>query len=80
MAVGANHWPKHCPATVRADRYHHDGLKILVADAFVVETVSTPKFPANREKKREFCRTRLLGTYLKANTRAHSEACREIPH
>jgi hypothetical protein len=27
----------------------------LVADAVVVEPVSTPQFPANREKNREFC-------------------------
>ena len=28
----------------------------VVADAVVVELVSTAKFPANREKNREFCR------------------------
>ena len=28
----------------------------MVADAVVVEPVSTAKFPANREKNREFCR------------------------
>jgi hypothetical protein len=32
-------------------------LKILVADAVQVEPVSTAKFPANREKNREFYRT-----------------------
>jgi hypothetical protein len=29
-------------------------LKALVADAVAVELVSTPEFPANREKNREF--------------------------
>jgi hypothetical protein len=29
-------------------------LKLLVADAVAVEPVSTTKFPANREKSREF--------------------------
>jgi hypothetical protein len=28
----------------------------VVADAVAVEPVSTPKFPANREKNREFCK------------------------
>ena len=30
------------------------GLILLVADAVVVEPVSTPQFPANREKNRDF--------------------------
>jgi hypothetical protein len=45
-----------------------------------IEPVSTVKFPANREINREFRRIRLLGTILKADTRANSEACSEIPY
>jgi len=52
----------------------------MVADAVQVEPVSTPGFPANREINREFCRIRLLGAILKADTRANSEACSEIPY
>jgi hypothetical protein len=32
------------------------------------------------EISREFCGIRLLGAVLKANTRANSEACSEIPY
>jgi hypothetical protein len=35
-------------------------LKLLVADAVLVEPVSTPKFPANREINREFRQIRSL--------------------
>ena len=52
----------------------------MVADAVLVEPVSAPKFPANREINREFRQIRLLGAILPADTRANSEACREIPY
>jgi hypothetical protein len=52
----------------------------VVADAVQVEPVSTAKFPANREKNREFRRIRPLGAILKADTRVDSEACSEIPY
>ena len=51
----------------------------MVADAVPFEPVSTLKFPANREKNREFRQIRALGTILKADTRANSKACCEIP-
>jgi hypothetical protein len=51
-----------------------------VADAVAVEPVSTLKFPANREINREFHRIRLIDAILKADTRAKSEACSEIPY
>jgi hypothetical protein len=51
-----------------------------VADAVTIEPVSTAKFPANREKNREFSRIRPLSAILKADTRANLEACSEIPH
>src|SRR6185437_4546067 len=44
-------------------------LIALVADAVVIEPVSAPKFPANREKNREFCKSRALGA-LKTVTNA----------
>ncbi|MGC1623208.1 MAG: hypothetical protein WA759_10480 [Pseudolabrys sp.] len=51
-----------------------------MVDAVTYEPVSTPKFPANREKNREFRQIRPLCEILKADTRANSEACREIPY
>ena len=51
-----------------------------MADAVVVEPVSTPKFPANREINREFCQIRTLCEILKANTRANSKAFSQIPY
>jgi hypothetical protein len=44
-----------------ADQYHRNILKLLVADAVLVEPLSTPKFPANREKNREFRNIAALG-------------------
>ena len=52
----------------------------VVADAVAFEPVSTLKFPANREKNREFHRIHALGAILKADTRANSDACSEIPY
>jgi len=55
-------------------------LKILVADAVIVEPVSTPKFPANRDINREFRQIRLLCEILNADTRAISKAFSQIPY
>ena len=52
----------------------------MVADTVQVEPVSTAKFPANREKNREFRRIRPLGAILKADTRADSKAFSQIPY
>jgi hypothetical protein len=52
----------------------------LVAGAVACEPVSTLKFPANREKNREFSQIRALGTILKAATRANSKVSSEIPY
>jgi hypothetical protein len=52
----------------------------VVADAVVVEPVSTPEFPANREINREFRRICPLYETLKANTRAISKTFRKIPY
>ena len=52
----------------------------MVADAVQVEPVSTSKFPANREINREFHQIGSLGAILKADTRANSEVCSEIPY
>jgi hypothetical protein len=49
MAAGANHWPKHWPATVPADRYHHNTLISLVADAVLVEPVFKADTRANSD-------------------------------
>jgi hypothetical protein len=52
----------------------------VVADAVAVEPVSTPKFPANREINREFCRIHPLCEILNADTRAISKAFGRIPY
>jgi len=52
----------------------------VVADAVLVEPVSSPKFTANREKNREFCQIRPLCKILKAATRENSGASSEIPY
>jgi hypothetical protein len=61
-----------------------DMLKILVADAVIVEPVSTPKFPANRDINRdinrEFRQIRSLCEILNADTRAISKAFSQIPY
>jgi hypothetical protein len=55
-------------------------LKILVADAVIVEPVSTPKFPANRDINREFRQIRSLCEILNTDTRAISKAFSQIPY
>jgi hypothetical protein len=57
-----------------------DMLKILVVDAVLVEPVSTPKFPANRDINREFRQIRSLCEILNADTRAISKAFGQIPY
>jgi hypothetical protein len=49
-----------------------------MADAVTCEPVSTAKFPANREKNREYHQIRPLYEILKADTRANSMVCSEI--
>ena len=49
-----------------------------MADAVVVELVSTRKFPTNREINREFHQIRSLCEILKANTRTISKAFSQI--
>jgi hypothetical protein len=80
MAGAANHWPKHWPVIVRADRYHHNALKILVVGAVGCEPVSIAKFPANREKNREFRGICPLDAILKTDKPVNSEACSDIPY
>ncbi|MFI4961684.1 MAG: hypothetical protein ACHP82_09565 [Hyphomicrobiales bacterium] len=57
-----------------------DMLKILVVDVVIVEPVSTPKFPANRDINREFRQIRSLCEILNADTRAISKAFGQIPY
>jgi hypothetical protein len=52
----------------------------VVADAVTYEPVSIRKFPANREKNREFRQIRPLYEILKADTRANSKVSSEIPY
>ena len=52
--------------------------EFVVADAVSCEPVSTLKFPANREKNREFRRIQHLNAILKTNTRANSETSSQI--
>jgi hypothetical protein len=57
-----------------------DTLKILVVDVVIVEPVSTPKFPANRDINREFRQISSLCEILNADTRAISKAFGKIPY
>ena len=50
-----------------------------MADAVAVEPVSTPEFPANREKNREFQQTYPVTGTLKADTQANSKTFSLIP-
>jgi hypothetical protein len=52
----------------------------VVADAVIGEPVSTTKFPANREKNREFCEIRPFDAILKADKPVNSETCSKIPY
>ena len=52
----------------------------MVADAVLVEPVSTHEFLANREINREFCQIRLPGAILHADPQANSVTCSEIPY
>jgi hypothetical protein len=57
-----------------------DMLKILVADAVIVESDSTPKFLAHRDNNREFRQIRPLCGILNADTRAISKAFGQITY
>jgi hypothetical protein len=52
----------------------------LAADAVLIEPVSNFKFPANREKYREFCRNRRSGPIPASNQRLKSIASSQIPY
>jgi hypothetical protein len=70
-----------CPSPGRAVDYSHRNLlKILVADAVGIEPVSASKFPANREKNREFRRIRASLAFFVSNRPVHSATCRQIPY
>ena len=51
----------------------------VVTDAVVVEPVSTPEFPANREKNREFFVSWELSRHLGLSSPMNSGALRQIP-
>jgi hypothetical protein len=57
-----------------------DMLKILVVDVVIVEPVSTPKFPSNRDINRKFRQISSLCEILNADTRAISKAFGKIPY
>ena len=52
----------------------------MVADAVRVEPVSTAKFPANREKNREFCRIAVSVDSETVNNCAVAEIPKRIPY
>ncbi|MGA9456690.1 MAG: hypothetical protein WBV43_14615 [Pseudolabrys sp.] len=66
--------------SARARRAIGGKSRKMVADAVAFEPVSTPEFPANREKNREFRQIRPLCEILKADTRANSKVSSEIPY
>src|SRR5262249_20664427 len=59
-------------------------LETWVTACWRTQSLSNPspthKFPADREKNREFRRIRLPSAILKTDTRANSESCSEIPY
>jgi hypothetical protein len=50
-----------------------------MVDAVYFEPVSAAKFPANREKNREFGQARIIQSEFDTATLRSSEACRQIP-
>jgi hypothetical protein len=52
----------------------------VVVDAVAIEPVSSRKFPANREKNREFYRVGSLGAISGANKRAIPRTFSKIPY
>jgi hypothetical protein len=54
-------------------------IEMMVADAVAVEPVSTAKFPANREKNREFCKIAASGSPEILNSTAVAELPMQIP-
>ena len=57
-----------------------DSGDCVVADAVACRTRLHAKFPANREKNREFHQIRALAAILKADTRANSKAFSQFPY
>ena len=52
----------------------------VVADAVVVEPVSTSKFPADREKNKEFCKSGAPDAIFAHSRPANSVLCSKIPY
>jgi hypothetical protein len=52
----------------------------LAENAVRIEPVSASKFPASREKNREFCGFRPSAAILASNRSSDSMACRQIPY
>jgi hypothetical protein len=55
-------------------------LRRLVAGAVDVEPVSNPKFPANREKNREFCKIAASRTLKQSNNGVVAGLPTQIPY
>ena len=55
-------------------------FEILVADAVVVEPVSTLEFPANRERNREFQELAVIGAAEPTNCWLIGEVVHCVPH
>jgi hypothetical protein len=53
---------------------------LMVVDAAQIEPVSTFKFPANREKNREFRGIKASAAILTPNRRANPMLCNRIPY
>jgi hypothetical protein len=55
-------------------------VEYVVADAVAVEPVSTVKFPANREKNREFCKIAASGAPETLNSSSVAGLPMQIPY
>ena len=53
---------------------------MVAADAVAVEPVSTPKFPGNREKNREFCKLVAFGAAETPNRAVVAGLLMQIPY
>jgi hypothetical protein len=68
------------PVRLRATGKYLRTLACVVADAVLVEPVSSPIFPTNREKNRGFCRIDSLCAISKADTQIDSKTFSQIPY
>jgi hypothetical protein len=83
--ASARRWRKSCrPERSRPDltavALHIGETDCVAEDAVLIGPVSAPRFPANREINREFCRFHPSGVIFASIRLINSMACSEIPY